>query len=334
MKRVAQNNNMSLSQFKEAAEQHGLKYSQLKHRIRSQKLAEKVRSQSVMSKIAITPDDVNQYMHTHDLQKGVESAYRFREIVSDTGSHPGKTRRKMEKLRKRAGKGANFAKLARHASSKKNAENGGLVKWTPAHRLPKSVANALSDLDEGGISDVVENGKHLVLLKMLGRRPTDSSHDSGSVTQVKVRHIVIQPNEIRSHKKSKALAGRLRREIKAGGSFASVAKKYSDDKTSSNDGGKLGWITLNRVNPKTRKILENLKSGQVSKVLSAANGYEIIKVQKRRTRNEAEQQRRNKARQTLGMQQAKEQSKVWMHELRDRAYIDIRIKNYQPENGA
>ncbi len=333
IQRLAKSNNMSVAQFKQAAQQHHLTLKSLKKQIRKQMLIAKVRRQNVMSQVSITPDDVNQYLHTQDLQNGVKNKYRFRRIIEKPTSGNGTKRKELENLRQRAKNGANFATLARKNSSGPNAAHGGLVNWTPASQLSQPIAKALGNLSQGGISNVIHQGNRLILLKLLGRRPIGGSHSGNTVTQVKVRHIVIDTNAIRNRKKAKALADRLRHEIKAGDSFASVAKQYSDDKSTASDGGELGWITVNQINPKTRRVISNLNPGQVSPVLKAAKGFEIIKLQKRRTQNQARQKRRNKARQALGQKQAQERGKIWMHKLRDQAYIDIRIKNYQPQAG-
>ncbi|NNC23623.1 hypothetical protein HKX42_07215 [Salinisphaera sp. USBA-960] len=333
IKRVAKSNNMSVAQFKQAVKRQGLTFSKLEDRIRTQMLVAKLRRRTVMSKVQITPDDVSQYMRTQDLQQGIASAYRFRRIVINKTSSETTARKQLEQLRKRANTGADFATLAKNQSSGPNADQGGLVDWTPATKLDTKIASALDGLDTGDISPIVQNGQQLMLLKLLGRRPVGGNNQSATVTQVKAQHIVVKPNAIRTQTEAKKLANRLRQQIQAGNDFASIAKEHSDDKASASDGGELGWITMSRVSPQTRQALADLSPGDVSPVLNASSGFEIIKMQDRRTRDRAEQRRRNKARQALGKQRAREQGKVWQQKLRDRAYIDIRIKGYQQQQG-
>ncbi len=73
---------------------------------------------------------------------------------------------------------------------------------------------------------------------------------------------------------NKALA-----ELKAGKSFAAVAKKYSDDQTTKNNGGDLGIVDrANRdLTAQTTGALFKLKPGQSSGVVNIGYSLEIIK---------------------------------------------------------
>lgn len=338
MRRLARQNNMTLGQFKRTVRQHGINLTMLKDRIRQKMLISKVRRRSLMSKISISDDDIDQFLQTRSLQQGVQSAYRFRRIVmtvsSDTGpSNSGSKREQLARLAHRARNDADFASLARAHSHGPDAGQGGLVDWTPSSALATPLAEALDGLEGDEISSVIRNGDRLMVVKLLGRRPAGLNSQSAVVTQVKVRHILLHPNTIRSEQQTRALAKRLRRRIEAGASFSALAKQYSDDEATADDGGKLGWIIVGDVNPRTRQALSGLKPGEVSSVLSAASGFEIIKLGKRRTRNRAEQQRRKRARRMLGRKRVQERRKTWMRQLRNRAYIDIRIEDYRPSAG-
>lgn len=330
IKRVADNNDMSPSEFKRAAQQHGMSLDKLKDRIRTQMLVAKLRRRSVMSKISVTADDVNQYMRTQNLQQGIQSAYRFRGIRKSADDNADTVREQLNRLRRQADDGVAFSKLEEQASNDPISAEHAVVDWTAASQLQQPIANTLASLDQGEVSHVVRQGNQLMLLKLLGRRRAGSQDERATVTQVKARHIVVKANAIRTQGQTKELADRVRREITAGDAFATVAKQYSDDKSTASDGGDLGWIGVNQVSSKTRRALAQLEPGEVSPVLSAANGFEIIKLEKRRQQNQAEKQRRNKARQALGKQQASERGKVWKQKLRDRAFVDVRIDNYQP----
>lgn len=69
-------------------------------------------------------------------------------------------------------------------------------------------------------------------------------------------------------------------ELSKGKSFASVAKKYSDDETSKNNGGELGFL-VNKNNrdlpPQIIETLFKLKPGEVSGIINTGYTLEIIK---------------------------------------------------------
>lgn len=60
--------------------------------------------------------------------------------------------------------------------------------------------------------------------------------------------------------------------------FASLAKKYSDDKNSGKDGGNLGYFAKNEKNIEFTKEVFKLDTNQVSKLIETSYGYHIVKV--------------------------------------------------------
>ena len=69
-------------------------------------------------------------------------------------------------------------------------------------------------------------------------------------------------------------------EIKAGKDFSVAAKEYSDDETTKEKGGELGFLVSKsdrNIPPQTAEALFNLKPGEVSKVIDLGYGLEIVK---------------------------------------------------------
>lgn len=69
-------------------------------------------------------------------------------------------------------------------------------------------------------------------------------------------------------------------KIKKGGDFAALAKQYSKDPVSAPKGGDIGLVTPGKLEPVLDKAAFNLKEGEVSPVIKAANGYYILKADK------------------------------------------------------
>ncbi len=70
----------------------------------------------------------------------------------------------------------------------------------------------------------------------------------------------------------------LRKQILQGAAFAELAKKYSQDKGSANQGGDLGYLTRG-VEEQFDKVVFALKKGEVSKVIKSKTGFQLIKVE-------------------------------------------------------
>ena len=86
--------------------------------------------------------------------------------------------------------------------------------------------------------------------------------------QVRASHILVK-----SEKEAKDVLG----QIKAGGNFEELAKKYSVDASAAH-GGDLGWFGKGSMVPAFEKAVMGLKEGQVSDVVKSDFGYHIIKL--------------------------------------------------------
>jgi len=80
----------------------------------------------------------------------------------------------------------------------------------------------------------------------------------------------------------------LRKQILAGADFAEIAKKNSDDQATAAAGGDMGFITRQSVPSPVAQAAFSLKPGEVSDVISTPYGYELIKVEEKRTKPLAE----------------------------------------------
>jgi peptidyl-prolyl cis-trans isomerase D len=105
--------------------------------------------------------------------------------------------------------------------------------------------------------------------------------------QVKVSHILIKtplpaPGAKEDEKAvaaARAKAEDILKQLKAGGDFAKLAEKYSDDPGSAKSGGELGWIGRGRTVPEFEKAAFSLGKGQTSDLVKSSYGFHIIRVE-------------------------------------------------------
>jgi peptidyl-prolyl cis-trans isomerase D len=105
--------------------------------------------------------------------------------------------------------------------------------------------------------------------------------------QVKVSHILIKtplpaPGQKEDEKgiaEARAKAEDVLKQVKAGGDFAKLAEKYSDDPGSAKSGGELGWIGRGRTVPEFEKTAFSLGKGQTSDLVKSSYGFHIIRVE-------------------------------------------------------
>ena len=100
---------------------------------------------------------------------------------------------------------------------------------------------------------------------------------------IAARHILIKP-EPKATDKAAALAEAKNKaegvlaEVKAGGDFAALAKKYSQDLGSAKQGGDLGWFEKGTMVKAFEDAAVALAKDEVSKLVETPYGFHIIKV--------------------------------------------------------
>ena len=97
--------------------------------------------------------------------------------------------------------------------------------------------------------------------------------------QVQTRHILItvpKGADAKTDAAGKAKAADILKQIKAGGNFADLAKKNSDDPGSKDKGGELPMIPTSSLDPAYAKAAMALNPGQTSDLVRSSFGYHII----------------------------------------------------------
>jgi peptidyl-prolyl cis-trans isomerase D len=104
--------------------------------------------------------------------------------------------------------------------------------------------------------------------------------------QVNVRHILIKtplpgPDgkvDAKGAEEARKKAEDVLKQIKSGGNFAELAKKYSEDPGSAKNGGSLSWIGKGRTVPEFEKAAFSLPKGGTSDLVQSSYGFHIIHV--------------------------------------------------------
>jgi len=101
--------------------------------------------------------------------------------------------------------------------------------------------------------------------------------------RVKARHILVMTMDKPKDQtdKLKAKAEDLLKQVKAGGDFAKLAEKNSDDTSSAKNGGDLGWVVHGQMVPEFEKATFALKPGETSGIITTQYGFHIIQVLER-----------------------------------------------------
>ncbi|MGH9342463.1 MAG: peptidylprolyl isomerase [Terriglobia bacterium] len=103
--------------------------------------------------------------------------------------------------------------------------------------------------------------------------------------EVKVSHILLKTTGETPQQEQQTLqvAQKVLAQVKAGGNFADLAKKYSQDTGSAQNGGELGWIKRGQTVKAFEDAAFSMKPGEISNLVKTEYGYHIIKVEDKQT---------------------------------------------------
>lgn len=183
------------------------------------------------------------------------------------------------------------------------------------YRVPERVKLAYILLKANALTDQVEVSEDQL------QEYFDTHRDELVANQErKVRHILIESNKENDAEK-KALAEKLLQQLQEGGDFAELAKKYSNDPGSAEDGGDLGWVNRGVMVKPFEDAVFAAKKGQLVGPVKTEYGYHIILVSDIRGGEEAGfEQVRDKVEKAYRRQQAEELYYNYFERLADLAY--------------
>jgi peptidyl-prolyl cis-trans isomerase D len=105
--------------------------------------------------------------------------------------------------------------------------------------------------------------------------------------QSKSRHILIQVAagaDAKTDAAAKAKAEDVLKQLRAGGNWTDLAKKYSDDPGSKGSGGELGFAQPGRMVPEFDHAIFNQKIGDIE-IVKSQFGYHVVQVEERQDKH-------------------------------------------------
>ena len=141
--------------------------------------------------------------------------------------------------------------------------------------------------------------------------------------EVTARHILISTTA-RPEAQAKRRAEEILKEAKAGADFAALAKQFSEDRGSKDEGGLLPTFSYGTMVPEFEKAAFALQPGQVSDLVKTRFGYHIIKVEKSELKVPPDFEAKKKQyRDQVLLQQRNRAVAEYSDKLRDKAKIEI-----------
>lgn len=326
--RIAEQNKLTLQTLREALERDGVPFARFREDIRGEIVAARLREREVDNKIVITESEIDALL-ANEKQDGSRDEVNLSHIlvVVPENASPEQLqarRARAEDALAQLAKGVDFRQVAAAYSEAPDALQGGAMGWRSGDRLPTIFFEALKTMKPTELSPVLRSANGFHIVKLNERRGATTAEAPLSVQQTRARHILIKTNEIVSEADARNRLLVLKERLENKADFAELARVHSED-TSASRGGDLGWILAGDTVPEFERVMNELKPGQISDVVRSPFGLHLIQVLERGNQDVSKERRRLAARQTLRARKSDEAYQEWVRQLRDRAYVEVRL---------
>ena len=302
---------MTLEEFKEKNRKN----------IRDQLYIQKLIEKRLKPKITVTPAEVKAFYEEKkdsipDRPPTVQLAHILVRVK------PSKEKVKeaedlVNKIYQRLLNGESFETLAmEYSDDPMTRDLGGDIGYLKIGDLPSPLRDTIAKLEPGEISKPYydEAGFHIFRV--------DEKEDD----LIRLRQILIAPVPTKEDStRALTLAKGIHRRIVEGQPFEEMAQRYSDDPTSRDQGGLLGYIPIEQLPQSVKSVVDTMKPGQISNPIRTDAGFNIIKVLDKKPGGkppfeEVQQEL------TVLLQQRKLQAEIdkLVEQLRQKIYVEIK----------
>ena len=322
----AEQNNMTLAQFEQALIQDGTSYREFREEIRGEIMINRLQRNLINRRITISEQDVQGLLNSPFYKEMFSDEYRIGHILLSIES--GASEAAVIEAAARGAEivaelrnGADFAKMAIENSSASTALEGGDLGLRKAAELPSLFAETVLAMAVGDVADPIQTSGAVHIIKLLEQKGAGTQRQQ----QTLVRHILVQPSEIRSEEETESLIKSIDAQLNDGADFAELAKEHSEDPSSALNGGSLGWATGQEFVPEFAETMSKTAKGSRSAPFQTQFGWHILEVLDHREEDMSDEARERMAMDILHRRRFEEEQQEWLKELRDEAFVEIRL---------
>ena len=321
MSRMAASNGLNLEQFQAAVEGQGQSFFVMREEIRREMMIQRVQQGNVNRSIQISQQEIDNFLATEEGEAMTQPEFRVVQALvevarDDSEETISQKEAFVDGVLASILNGTPFEEAV--ATMEPYVFKGGDLGWRKIDDIPSMFADVIPQLKVGDTAKIESGaGFHLVyLVEERGRERL--------VAQTQVRHILIKPTEVLNDGEALELITTLRQRINDGEDFAAIAKEYSDDIGSAQEGGELGWTNPGQMVPEFESAMAGAEIGVITEPVKSQFGWHILEVTDRRDQNVAEEMRRRQVANYLHQQKYDEELEAWLRKIRDEAFVDIK----------
>ena len=320
---LAQQNGMTVAQMRGVIEGDGEDFAEFRRNIGEELMAERLRQRVIGSMDPISDTEVDIFLASEEFAGG---EYHIAHIMLNLpeGATPAEiqeTEERINEVHQRLEGGLDFASAAISYSQSQEALEGGDVGWRDLNSVPRTFADAIQDLRAGQYTAPIRSpaGFHIIKVNDYRERSTVISKEHHA------RHILIETNELVTPKDAMERIRDIRQQIIDGADFAEMARQHSDDPTSANLGGDMGWFQENAYGERVEQMLAGLETGEISEPFQSSVGWHIIEKLGAREVDVTEAAIRQRARDSIRQTKAEAEVERFLRQMREEAFVESRL---------
>lgn len=320
---IARTNKMDVEQLRSAIARDGLSYEEFRRNLRDELVTQRLR-QRVAQSTQVSDAEIDILLAGNSLKSGEVHLAHILVGVPDGASAEQITaaREKAEKVRRDAE--GDFTAVAMRSSDAGDALEGGDLGWRRYDQVPEVFSDLLQGMSVGQVSQAVRGPSGFHILKLVEKREQGTQ----IVTEFHALHMMIKVTELTPQAEAEKKINDLRRRIEGGEDFAALAKANSEDTTSANAGGDMGWFPIDTYGPQVGEVISQLKDGQISQVFHSNVGFHFVKRLGMRELDRTADARRAQAREAIQQRKAEDDYENLLRQLRSEAYIEYRLAGF------
>jgi peptidyl-prolyl cis-trans isomerase SurA len=318
--RIERQNNVPAGQLQEVFKAEGLSFSSFEEQAKAAIVWPKVVRRRAARLVIVNEDEIDEA-----LERIKESADKPTNLVSqiflpvDSPQDEVEVRANVQRIYEQLTNGTPFIALAQQFSRDSAASSGGDLGWVQAGQMPQEVENTLAQMPVGAVSQPIRaaEGYYIVALRQRREPRITATEDlKVSLNQIFLPVAAGAPgDEIATQRE---LAQTISETVNGCSDMDAVAKEIA-----SRDSGAMGIFRIGELSADMRKIVSNLDVGQPSQPFPVDGGLRVVMVCEREE-PVANLPSRIEIQRQLSEQKLELQSRRFLRDLRQSAFVDIR----------
>ena len=328
---IAQNNNITVQQMRQSIEADGMEFAEFRRNIGEQMMTERLQQRIVNGMDPITDTEVDILLASEDASGGEYNVSHIMLLLGD-GSTPqqvAEVKAKADDIHQRLVDGLEFSSAAISYSEGQEALQGGLIGWRDLNSVPAFFADAVRGLQPGDITEPVRSPVGYHIIKVNDFR----EQRQVVITEYNARHIMVEVNELVTPRLAMEQIIEIQEKLEDGEDFAELAKEFSDDTSTANIGGDMGWFPPEAYGERVYQTLSGLEPGELSQPFQTQAGWHIIEFLAERQTDRTDDAIRAEARDKIMRRKAQQEIDKILRQFRDEAFVEIRLDGSQSGSG-